>query len=67
MSYYMVKVDLIIQDETTGKLKRHTEQYIVNAVSVTDAEAKVYADFEGYTGDFEVVSTVKTKIAKVLE
>jgi deoxyribodipyrimidine photolyase len=66
MSYYNVKVSVSIESDT-GKVKKNTEQYLVEAESVTEAEAKMYKDFEGYSGDWEVTSTVKTKIIKVVE
>jgi hypothetical protein len=40
---------------------------MVHAVSVTDAEAKVVADFEGSNLEFEVSSVIETKIIKVIE
>jgi hypothetical protein len=46
MSYYVVKVK-VNQEDAKGRIKKLTEQYMVHAVSVTDAEAKVVADFEG--------------------
>ncbi len=66
MSYYSVKVSVTIEDDKSGKVKNITELYLVEAEGVTDAEAKVYTDFEGYRDEWEVVSTVKTKILKVI-
>jgi hypothetical protein len=53
MSYYVVKVK-VNQEDAKGRIKKLTEQYMVHAVSVTDAEAKVVADFEGSNLEFEV-------------
>ena len=39
MSYYTAKVQLL--DDSTGKQKRVTEMYLVEAMSVTEAESKV--------------------------
>ena len=50
-----------------GKVKELTEQYVVNAVSVTDAEVKVTKDFEGSGVEFEVGSVIETKIIKVIK
>ena len=41
--------------------------YLVEALSVTEAEAKVVSDFTGYTFDFEVKSVTASKIVKILE
>ena len=58
MSYYTAKVQLIDTVDTPKgpKEKRSTETYLVEALSVTEAEAKVVDDFKGYTFDFEVKS-----------
>jgi hypothetical protein len=66
MSYYNVKVNVTTESDK-GQIKQKSELYLVEAESVTEAEAKMYKDFEGYNDDWEVVSTVKTKIIKVVE
>ena len=48
------------------KQKKNVEQYLVNAVSVTDAESKIHKDFENTVIDFEVSSVSETKIIKVI-
>jgi hypothetical protein len=54
--YYTVKVQWVdVIDSPKGqKEKKVTETYLVDAMSVTEAESKVIKDFEGYTFDFEV-------------
>jgi len=42
MGYYTAKVQLL--DDSTGKQKKVTEMYLVEAMSVTEAEAKVVKD-----------------------
>ena len=44
MKYYIAKVKVHHTDDK-GRVKKLTEQYVVNAVSVTDAETKVVKDF----------------------
>ena len=51
----------------TVKIKKTTETYLVEALSVTEAEAKVIKDFTGYMHDFEVKSVNASKIVKILE
>ena len=48
MSYYVAKVQLVDEVDTPKgiKIKKTTETYLVEALSVTDAEAKVIKDFE---------------------
>ena len=49
-----------------GKIVKVTETYLVEALSVTEAEAKVIEDFKGYTMDFEVKSVSASKIIKII-
>ena len=69
MSYYTAKVQLIDTVDTPKgpKEKRSTETYLVEALSVTEAEAKVVDDFKGYTFDLEVKSVSASKIIKIIE
>jgi hypothetical protein len=69
MSYYVAKVQLTDEVDTPKgpKTKKTTETYLVEALSVTEAEAKVIKDFQGYTFDFEVKSVNASKIIKILE
>jgi hypothetical protein len=69
MSYYTAKVQLSSEVDTPKgtKIKKTTETYLVEALSVTEAEAKVIADFQGYSLDFEVKSVTASKIIKILE
>jgi hypothetical protein len=67
MSYFQVNVSIVDINEK-GKQTKITEQYLVDAVSVTDAEVKVtkmYED-EGGSVDFQVKSVKETKILQVI-
>mgnify|MGYP001349073870 FL=1 len=64
MNYWQVDVKLTMEHES-GKIQKVTEKYLVQAVSPTDAEAKVYKDFEGES-NFTVDKIVKTKIIKII-
>jgi hypothetical protein len=58
----------IVDINEKGKQTKVTEQYLVDAVSVTDAEVKVtkmYED-EGGSVDFQVKSVKETKILQVI-
>ena len=65
MAYYTAKVRIAV-DSSKG-VKRVTEMYLVNANSVTHAEAMVTKDFEGSGVDFEVKAVSNSKIIKVIE
>jgi hypothetical protein len=63
--YYSAKVNIITVD-SKGREKKQVEEYLVNAVSVTDAETKVHEQFKNTTIDFEVKSVSQTKIVEIL-
>ena len=69
MSYYVAKIQLTDEVDTPigVKIKKMTEMYLVEALSVTEAEAKVISDFTGFAFDFEVKSVTASKIVKILE
>ena len=69
MSYYTAKVQLTQEFDTPKgtKEKKVTETYLVEAMSVTEADAKVVKDFQGYNFDFEVKAVNASKIIKILE
>jgi len=65
MNYWTVTVQLEHENDR-GRIQRVKEQYLVNAISATDAEAKIYTDFKGES-NFSVVGVVQSKIIKVIE
>jgi hypothetical protein len=58
----------IVDINEKGKQTKVTEQYLVDAVSVTDAEVKVTKMYENEGGsiDFQVKSVKETKILQVI-
>lgn len=64
--YFNVKVQFITEDER-GKLKKQNVNYLVDAQSVTEAEARTvkYLVDEGEE-QFEVKSASEAKIAEVI-
>ena len=69
MGYYTAKVKWVdVVDTPKGqKEKKVTETYLVEAMSVTEAEAKVVKDFEGYNFDFEVTGVNERRIVKIID
>ena len=59
MAYYIAKVKVHHEDDK-GRVKKVTEQYLVDAVSVTDAEVKVVEEFDGSSLEFEVTSVFES-------
>ena len=69
MAYYTAKIQLttIVDTPNGTKEKKATEMYLVEALSVTEAEAKVIEDFKGVTFDFEVKAVTNSKIIKIID
>jgi len=66
MAYWQVKV-MVKTENDQGKVKKHTEMFLADAESATEAETLAHKEFEGESFyDFEVVDCKKTKIIKVL-
>jgi hypothetical protein len=63
--YYIAKVKFESIDEN-GKIKKLYEQYLVSAVSVSDAEDKLIERFKESISEFGVVSVVESKILGVI-
>lgn len=65
MSYYMCKVAFeVVLDN--GKVKKQGRSFVVDAVSVTDAEAKLHTFLKDSTEPFEVKTVSETKIEDVI-
>ena len=65
------KVTLKVEKETEDskgrlKIKVVREEYLIDAVSPTEAEAKIHKHLEGLMETFEVVSITLTKILEVI-
>ena len=66
MAYYIATVK--VQDENErGRVSNTNETYCVEAESVSEGEAKVVKEFEGYQMDYQVKSVKESKIIKILE
>jgi len=64
-SWYTVKVKYTKQFED-GRLKRVSEPYLIDAVSFTDAEARIYEELgELIRGEFLIVGITKTDFADI--
>ena len=64
--FYKAKVKCKIEDEK-GKILKVTEEYLVDAIGVTDVEAKIVEEYRGSTySEWELISVTETKVCKVL-
>ena len=64
MPFYVARVK--IASDTPKSVKCATESYLVDAVSVTHAEAKVNEDFKNDGVEFEVNGVTQSRICKVI-
>ncbi len=64
--YYAVTVAVEVED-AKGKIKKNKEQYLVDALSVTEAEAKIVKKFtdDAVQLEYEVIKVIETKIVDV--
>lgn len=67
MMYYLAKVKFETVDEVTDRIRKTNEQYIVDAISVSDAESKLKERFKDSIADFSVVSVNETKIMGIIK
>lgn len=67
--YFEVSVELVIAMQKNGKEKKQKEVYLVDAMSVTEAEKRVIEDFEssGVQLDYKVVSAKESKVIRIIE
>lgn len=69
MKYFEVTVQVKVESEDSKgnvKVKRISELYLVDAMSVTEAEARVVKLFKNCSLDFEVVSVRGSKVLEVI-
>ena len=67
--YYEVQVTMhheVDNGKGVSKVKKTKENYLVDAMSVTEAEARVVKLFTGSTFDFEVISVRGSKVLEVV-
>jgi predicted RNA-binding protein Jag len=63
--YHSVSVKVKFEDDK-GKLKTKTEKYLVDAMSVTEAEARVTSYMKGTQVEFEISSASQSRIVDVI-
>lgn len=66
MRFFEVTVE--IKTDNNGKIKIVKENYLVDAMSVTEAESRVVEDFRtaGYSQDFKVTLVKESKVSGVI-
>jgi hypothetical protein len=65
MAFYISKVQFEISNND-GKIKKQSRTYVVEAVSVTDAETKLHGYLKNSVEPFEVKTVAESKILDVI-
>jgi hypothetical protein len=65
--YFEVTVSILISTLKNGKDKFEREIYLVDAMTVTEAEARVVKHFSGVNLEYRIVTVRQSKIKEVLE
>jgi hypothetical protein len=63
--YHSVSVKVRFEDDK-GKTKTKTEKYLVDAMSVTEAEARVTSYMKGAQVEFEISSASQSRIVDAI-
>ena len=64
--WYAVTVQIDTVDENSGKIKKIKENYLVKAVSVTDAETQVHQQKKGYIFDWRILNISESKFIEII-
>ena len=63
--FYQVTIQIEVEDENTGKLKKCKEIPLVDAKNTNEVASKVSKEMQGCLGDWEIVSISISKIGCV--
>lgn len=64
--YFLVKVEFETINESNGKPKKIRTQYLVDAMTCTEAEARTRTYLKDSVMDYEIVSTTKSPIEDII-
>ncbi len=67
MRYYLGKIQFETIDDKNGRTKKTKEQYLVEALNVSDAEAKLNKMFEDSMAEFSVISVSESPIMGIVK
>jgi len=65
LDYWQVTVEFKRENDR-GRIQKIRENYLVDAMSGTEAEAKVYKELENDGEEFSVISLKQSRIIKVI-
>ena len=64
--YYIANVKFETIDDRSGRIKTIKEQYLVDAIDISDAEHKLKEKFKDSIADFAVSSVTESKIMGII-
>ena len=67
VNFFLVKVEFDSINEQTGKAKKIKTQYLVDAMTCTEAEARTHQYLNGTVLDYNIVSATKSPIEDVIK
>jgi hypothetical protein len=66
LNFFLIRVEFETINEQSGKPKKIKTQYLVDAMTCTEAEARTHQYLKGTVLDYEIVSAVKSSIEDVI-
>ena len=66
-SFYTGTVDIEMNVDDKGKIKKSKETYLVDAKDISDAEKKLIEQLGAINGDWEIINIAKSKIVGVIK
>lgn len=67
MRYYLGKIQFETIDDNNGRVKKTKEQYLVEAQTISDAEAKLNEMFKDTMAEFTVISVSESLIMGIVK
>ena len=67
MRYYLGKIQFETIDDNNGRVKKTKEQYLVEAQTIADAEAKLNEMFKDTMAEFTVISVSESPIMGIVK
>ena len=64
--FFVAKISYDLPDEASGKIKKIREEKLVKGFSVTDVEAKVTKQYEGFSQEWRITAVSESKIDEVI-
>ena len=65
--YYIATIKFEIVDDRTDRIKIRKEQYLVNAIDISNAEQKIKENFKHSIADFLVSGIQETNIIGIIQ